>query len=97
MDVRQQDVERIVVEVLKKMMSDQPTAAATTVVAASGCDCGSINAMITMAKMETIQTVNANTTAEAASIRSEILVAAQNIIGTIKSESATIRVGPSSA
>lgn len=57
---------------------------------ASGCDCGSINAMITMAKMETIQTVNANTTAEAASIRSEILVAAQNIIGTIKSESATI-------
>lgn len=35
MDVRQQDVERIVVEVLKKMMSDQPTAAATTVVAAS--------------------------------------------------------------
>ena len=38
MDVRQQDVERIVVEVLKKMMSDQPTAAATTVVAASGCD-----------------------------------------------------------
>ena len=40
MDVRQQDVERIVVEVLKKMMSDQPTAAATTVVAASGCDCG---------------------------------------------------------
>ena len=40
MDVRQQDVERIVVEVLKKMMSDQPPAAATTVVAASGCDCG---------------------------------------------------------
>ena len=40
MDVRQQDVERIVVEVLKKMMSDQPTAAAPTVVAASGCDCG---------------------------------------------------------
>ena len=40
MDVRQQDVERIVVEVLKKMMSDQPTAAATTVVAACGCDAG---------------------------------------------------------
>ena len=39
MDVRQQDVERIVVEVLKKMMSDQPTAAATTVVAAGGCGC----------------------------------------------------------
>ena len=57
---------------------------------AYGCDCGSIQGMITMAKMETIQTVNANTTAEAASIRSEILVAAQNIIGTIKSESATI-------
>ena len=57
---------------------------------AYGCDCGSIQGMIMMAKMETIQTVNANTTAEAASIRSEILVAAQNIIGTIKSESATI-------
>ena len=39
MAVRQQDVERIVVEVLKKMMSDQPTAAATTVVAAGGCGC----------------------------------------------------------
>ena len=57
---------------------------------AYGCDCGSIQGMIMMAKMETIQTINANTTAEAASIRSEILVAAQNIIGTIKSESATI-------
>ena len=57
---------------------------------ASGCDCGSINAMITMAKMETIQTVNLNTTAEATAIRSEILLAAQSIIGTIKTESATI-------
>ena len=56
----------------------------------AGCGCGSIQAMITSAKMETIQTVNASTAAEAASIRSEILVAAQNIIGTIKSESATI-------
>ena len=57
---------------------------------AAGCDCGSINAMITMAKMETIQTVNLNTTAEATAIRSEILLAAQSIIGTIKTESATI-------
>jgi uncharacterized membrane protein len=57
---------------------------------AAGCGCGSINAMITAAKMQTIQAVNANTSAEAASIRSEILVAAQNIIGTIKAESATI-------
>lgn len=57
---------------------------------AAGCDCGPINAMITMAKMETIQSVNANTSAEAAAIRSEILLAAQNIIGTIKTESATI-------
>ena len=40
MDVRQQDVERIVVEVLKKMMSDQPSAAATTMVSACGCDSG---------------------------------------------------------
>jgi hypothetical protein len=57
---------------------------------ASGCDCGSIQSMMLMAKMKTIQTVNANTSAKAASIRSEILLAAQNIIGTIKSESATI-------
>ena len=57
---------------------------------AAGCDCGSINAMITMAKMGTIQSVNINTSAEAVSIRSEILLAAQNIIGTIKTESATI-------
>ncbi len=55
-----------------------------------GCDCGTINAMITMAKTETIQSVNANTTVEANAIRSEIVMAAQNIIGTIKTESATI-------
>ena len=58
--------------------------------AASGCDCGSVNAIVTMAKMETIQSVNTHTAMEAQSIRSEILLAAQNIIGTIKSESATI-------
>jgi hypothetical protein len=46
--------------------------------------------MVLLAKMETIQTVNANTTAEAEAIRSEILIAAQNIFGTIKSESATV-------
>ena len=57
---------------------------------ASGCGCGSIQSMITMAHMQTVQAVNANTSAEAASIRSEILLAAQNIIGTIKAESATI-------
>ena len=57
---------------------------------AGGCGCGSINAMITVAKTETIQAVNAYTAAEAQAIRSEILVAAQNIIGTIKTESATI-------
>ena len=57
---------------------------------AAGCDCGSINVIVTRAKMETIQSVNANTSAEAAAIRSEILLAAQNIIGTIKTESATI-------
>jgi hypothetical protein len=46
--------------------------------------------MITMSQMQTVQAVNANTSAEAASIRSEILLAAQNIIGTVKAESATI-------
>ncbi len=57
---------------------------------AYGCDCGSVNVIVAKAKMETIQSVNANTSAEAAAIRSEILMAAQNIIGTMKSESATI-------
>ena len=57
---------------------------------AAGCGCGSIQGMITVAHMQTVQTVNAYTAAEAAAIRSEILLAAQNIIGTIKTESATI-------
>ena len=57
---------------------------------AAGCGCGSIQAMITTSQMMTIQSVNLHTAAEAASIRSKILLAAQNIIGTIKSESATI-------
>lgn len=57
---------------------------------AYGCDCGSVNLIVTKAKMETIQAVNANTSVEAQAIRSEILLAAQNIIGTMKTESATI-------
>ena len=57
---------------------------------AKGCSCGSVQAIVTMAHMQTVQTVNAYTAAEAAAIRSEILLAAQNIIGTIKTESATI-------
>lgn len=57
---------------------------------AKGCSCGSVQAIVMQAHMQTVQTVNAHTAAEAASIRSEILLAAQNIIGTIKTESATI-------
>ena len=57
---------------------------------AGGCGCGSINAMLNAAKSETIQAVNTYTATEAEAIRSEILMAAQNIIGTIKTESATI-------
>ena len=57
---------------------------------AAGCGCGSIQSMITVAHLQTTTQVNANTSAEAAAIRSEILLAAQNIIGTIKAESATI-------
>lgn len=52
--------------------------------------CGSVRAIVTAAKSETIQAVNAYTATEAQAIRSEILLAAQNIIGTIKTESATI-------
>ncbi len=57
---------------------------------ASGCDCGTINGMLTMNRGQTVQMVNAHTTAEGEAIRSEILLAAQNIIGTMKAESATI-------
>ena len=57
---------------------------------AGGCGCGSVRAIVTAAKAETIQAVNAYTATEAQAIRSEILLAAQNIIGTIKTESATI-------
>ena len=57
---------------------------------AGGCGCGSVRAIVTAAKSETIQAVNAYTATEAQAIRSEILLAAQNIIGTIKTESATI-------
>ena len=57
---------------------------------AGGCGCGSVRAIVTAAKCETIQAVNAYTATEAQAIRSEILLAAQNIIGTIKTESATI-------
>jgi len=57
---------------------------------AKGCSCGSVQAIVTMAHMQTVQAVNAFTAAEAQAIRSEILLAAQNIIGTIKTESATI-------
>jgi hypothetical protein len=57
---------------------------------ATGCDCGSISSMVTSAQVLTVELVNANTAAEAMTIRSEITLAAQNIIGTIKTESATI-------
>ena len=57
---------------------------------AAGCNCAPIQFMVTMAKTETIQAVNAFTAFEAQAIRTEILLAAQNVIGTIKSESATI-------
>ena len=57
---------------------------------ASGCDCGSINNMLTAHREQTVEAINAHTTAEGEAIRSEILQAAQNIIGTMKAESATI-------
>ena len=57
---------------------------------AGGCGCGSVQAIVTAAKVETIQSINAYTATEAQSIRSEIMLAAQNIIGTVKAESATI-------
>jgi len=57
---------------------------------AAGCNCGTITTIVTRAHMQTTQAITAHTTAEATAIRAEILYAAQNIIGTIKTESATI-------
>ena len=53
---------------------------------AGGCDCGAIQSMINRSQ----GIINANTSAEAAGIRTEITLAAQNIIGTIKVSSASI-------
>lgn len=53
---------------------------------AGGCNCGTIQSMITRAQTA----INANTTNEATLIRTEITVAAQNIIGTIKVSTSTI-------
>jgi len=38
---------------------------------AAGCDCGSITAIVTRAKLETVELVNAFTAAEAMTIRAE--------------------------
>lgn len=57
---------------------------------AGGCDCGPIQSMIRQSQQQIIQSVNANTNLEAQAIRSDILLAAQNIIGTIKTETATV-------
>lgn len=57
---------------------------------AGGCDCGSIRAMLFMTQQQIIQQVNANTAAEATALRSEILQAAQSIIGTIQTQTATL-------
>lgn len=56
----------------------------------SGCDCGAVSGIVMRAQAQIIQQVNANTTAEASAIRSEILLAAQNIIGTINTQTATL-------
>ena len=75
---------------MKKLLLSIPFLLIHAQAFASGCDCGSIQTMLTLSRMQIIQQVNANTTAEAQSIRSEIMQAAQNIIGTLKAESATI-------
>lgn len=57
---------------------------------ASGCDCGTIQGIVMRSQMQVIQQVNTNTTAEATAIRQDILLAAQNIIGTIQTQTATL-------
>lgn len=61
-----------------------------TYVWGAGCNCGAVRSIVKASERSIIQSVNTNTSAEAQSIRSEILVAAQSIIGTIKIEAATI-------
>ncbi|MBQ9407135.1 MAG: hypothetical protein IJU37_10435 [Desulfovibrio sp.] len=62
----------------------------TALARASGCDCGSIEAMLFNTQMQIVQKVNSNTNAEAQGIRTEITEAAQNIIGTIRVSSQSI-------
>lgn len=57
---------------------------------ASGCDCGTITALIQRSQVAIVQQVNTNTKLESKAIRAEIVTAAQNIIGTIKTENATL-------
>lgn len=75
---------------MKKLIAFFLVAAWPANALASGCDCGTINGMLMINREQTIQMVNAHTSAEGEAIRSEILLAAQNIIGTMKAESATI-------
>lgn len=53
---------------------------------ADGCNCGAIKGMLAMSEVN----INLNTKAEADNIRTDITDAARNIIGTIKTESATV-------
>lgn len=57
---------------------------------AYGCDCGTITMLIQRSQMAIVQQVNTHTTLQAKTIRAEIVTAAQNIIGTIKTETATV-------
>ncbi len=75
---------------MKRLLAAMPILLMPVQAFAYGCNCGTINTMLNMSRTQIIQQINANTSAEAQAIRSEIITAAQNIIGTLKSESATI-------
>lgn len=65
-------------------------ASAYSISFAGGCGCGSISAMHAITRSRIIASVNSHTTSEANAIRSEILLAAQNIIGTMKTNNASL-------
>lgn len=56
----------------------------------SGCDCGTINTIVSNHASSTVQSVNANTDMQADMLKVEINTAATNIIGTLQTQTKTI-------
>lgn len=57
---------------------------------AKGCDCGTIQGMLMMTEQKLTTQINAHTTMESKAIQTQILQAARNIIGRMKTDTAAI-------